>query len=79
MLGFGQILAPLYGSTVTDFLGFRWTCDIVAMISFTFSITYFFVGGRMRVFYKTRRLEKEDSTIKLDNGNGAINNDDEFF
>ena len=52
-LGFGQVLAPMYGSTVTEALGFRWTTDIVAIICFVFGIIYFVFGDGIEAFRTT--------------------------
>ena len=49
-LGFGQVLAPMYGSSVKDALGFRLTSDIVVIICLVFGLTYFFCGGGVEAF-----------------------------
>ena len=52
-LGLGQVFAPMYGSTVKDLLGFRLTCDIVALICFVFGLFYFLIGGGIEAFRNT--------------------------
>ena len=43
-LGIGQILGPLYGSNVKEFLGFRTTCDIFALIAIAYAFLYLVLG-----------------------------------
>ena len=52
-LGFGQVLAPMYGSTVTANYGFRLTADIVAIICFAFGLLYFILGDGVEAFKTT--------------------------
>lgn len=52
-LGIGQMLAPMYGSTVTEAVGFRKTADIVAIICFVFGIIYFLCGDGVEAFKTT--------------------------
>jgi MFS family permease len=40
-LGIGQVAGPLFGSIVSKYLGFRMTCDLVAVICLLFSISYY--------------------------------------
>ena len=58
-LGFGQVLAPMYGSTAKNVLGFRLTCDIVALICLVFGLIYFFVGDGIEAFRTTIRNFKQ--------------------
>ena len=45
-LGIGQISGPLFGSLMTEYYGFRFTCDVVAIICLVYSVIYFmFVSG----------------------------------
>jgi hypothetical protein len=58
-LGLGQIIAPLYGSNVKMLLGFRWACDIVALITLTFGLVYLVIGGGGAAFCLSyRKLQK---------------------
>ena len=43
MLGLGQTIGPIYGSNVTDAVGFRWWADTVAYILLAYSILYLIV------------------------------------
>ena len=52
-LGFGQVIAPAYGSFVTEAVGFRMTCDIVAIICFVFALVYVIVAGGVSAFATT--------------------------
>ena len=46
-LGIGYLLAPLYGTSVAEHLGFRLTMDILAFFDLAFAIAYFsFAGGK---------------------------------
>lgn len=40
-LGIGQLLAPLYGATITNWIGFRLTNDIMGLLGFGFFAVYF--------------------------------------
>ena len=52
-LGFGQVIAPAYGSFVTEAIGFRMTSDIVAILCLVFAISYFFLAGGLAAFRMT--------------------------
>ena len=52
-LGFGQVIAPAYGSFVTEAIGFRMTADIVAILCLVFAISYFFLAGGLAAFRMT--------------------------
>ena len=52
-LGFGQVIAPIYGSFVTEAVGFRMASDIVALICLFFGVAYFVVAGGAEAFKKT--------------------------
>jgi hypothetical protein len=41
MLGFGQMIAPLYGSYMTDYYGFRFTADTVGLMLIIYSVLYY--------------------------------------
>ena len=60
-LGFGQVLAPIYGSFVTDAVGFRKTADIAAMICFAFALAYFILAGGVEAFRETCKSKKVDA------------------
>jgi MFS family permease len=49
-LGFGQVLAPAYGTMTMDTFGWRTTTDIVAVVCFVFAATYFLLGGGQTAF-----------------------------
>jgi len=53
MLGFGQIVAPAYGSFISGKLGFRWTCDIVAIVTMIFGFLYLIIGNGCQAFKKS--------------------------
>ena len=61
-LGFGQVLAPMYGSTVTANYGFRLTSDIVAIICFVFGLVYFIMGDGVEAFKTTCQNLKSGET-----------------
>jgi MFS family permease len=52
-LGIGQFISPLYGSIVSDRVGFRLTTDIAAIIGFTFFIIYFAFADVRRALQKS--------------------------
>ena len=43
MLGLGQMLAPLYGSYMTDYYGYRFTCDTVGVMLIVYSLSYYWL------------------------------------
>ena len=49
-LGFGQVLAPTYGSFVSEAVGFRLTADIVAITCLVFAVVYFAIAGGPEAF-----------------------------
>ena len=49
-LGFGQVIAPAFGSILTERIGFRLTSDIVAIICFVFTLLYFALAGGPEAF-----------------------------
>ena len=46
-------MAPLFGSTVNDILGFRLTMDILVAVDIAFSIAYFLLAGGCEAFANT--------------------------
>lgn len=61
------MIAPTYGSFVTEAVGFRMTADIVSMICFFFAISYFILAGGREAFVKTckaKRSKKSSRTSK---------------
>ena len=54
-LGIGQIVAPLYGSTANQFLGFQNTTTIAAGLDLVFAIIYFTFAGGYSAFRNTCR------------------------
>ena len=67
-LGFGQVIAPAYGSFVTEALGFRSSTDIAAITCFTFAVIYFVVAGGIEAFKNTCKKTGQSSE-----------NDDDYF
>ena len=66
-LGFGQVLAPAYGSLTTESLGFKSTSDIVAIMCFVFALVYFMIADGNKAFLSTFKSIKIDETINQDN------------
>jgi hypothetical protein len=52
-LGFGQVLAPAYGSLMVEQVGFRITCDVVSILCIAFSLSYFIMGDGYEAFSTT--------------------------
>ena len=71
-LGFGQVVAPAYGSTLTEAVGFRVTADIVAIICFVFALVYFALAGGPEAFGTTCRKEKTEEAAALEGSRGKI-------
>ena len=63
-LGFGQVMAPAYGSFMTEAVGFRMTSDVVALICIFFAILYFACAGGIEAFRnscKPKRMRQQVS------------------
>ena len=41
LIGITQMIGPLYGSTATKYLGFRFAMDIIAFLDLAIAIAYF--------------------------------------
>ena len=52
-LGVGQGCAPLFGSLSMNYLGWRYTSDIVAFTCIAFAVVYYSFGGGAEAFSKT--------------------------
>ena len=53
MTGIAQMLGPVYGSTVNEYLGFKLTMDILAFLDLAFGIAYFVLAGGTEAFSLT--------------------------
>ena len=66
-LGLGQVIAPLYGSTLEAIIGFRHTTTITAALDIAFAIAYFACAGGYTAFATTCRNytqpDKEDRKV----------------
>ena len=58
-LGTGFLIAPLYGSILNQFIGFRLTEDITACLNLALAIAYFACAGGASAFQNTYRNFKE--------------------
>ena len=52
-IGMSQMLGPLYGSTVSKYLGFRFAIDIIAALDLATAIAYFALAGGPGTFART--------------------------
>ena len=62
-LGFGQTIAPLYGSTLNAILGFKHTMTISAALDLSFAILYFAFAGGPTAFKTTYKNFTEQDRI----------------
>ena len=53
ILGLGQTLGPIFGTTIAQTLNFRYTTDIFALTCFVFGMLYFLVADGIGAFKKT--------------------------
>ena len=53
VLGVGYLVAPLYGSSINESLGFRLTMDITAFFDLAFAIAYFVCADGLSAFTNT--------------------------
>ena len=42
-LGIGQVLGPLFGSLMTKYFGYRYCCDVVALICLVYAVAYYII------------------------------------
>ena len=65
-LGIGYLLAPLYGTSMAEILGFRLTMDILAFFDLAFAIAYFALAGGMSAFksFCSKQTEPELENFK---------------
>ena len=68
---FGNLVAPLYGTSVSDIIGFRLTMDILVAIDIAFTIAYFLLAGGVEAFVNTwnnlRKGEQAGKDVEKDN------------
>jgi hypothetical protein len=69
--GIGNCLAPLVGAALTQFLNFRYTCDIMGFASLAFFFIYFFFAVLPAILQKPKThdpLEEAapDSSLTMD-------------
>ena len=53
-LGIGQVVGPIYGSTITKMYGFRIMCDLVSIGCLVYGIIYYVFGNGRIAFIKSR-------------------------
>ena len=71
-LGLGQVLAPTYGSFMTETVGFRLTVDIVAILCFAFGLIYLVLGQGFEAFSQSYAYyRQEHSTMAFDHYESA--------
>ena len=66
-LGFGQVIAPAFGSFLTERIGFRLTSDSVAIICFVFAFLYFALAGGPEAFKNSFRTKKLQNSSDQEN------------
>ena len=68
---FGNLVAPIYGTAVSDIIGFRLTMDILVAVDVAFVIAYFLLAGGVEAFVNTwnnfRKGEQIGKEIEKDN------------
>ena len=77
-LGFGQVLAPAYGSFMVEAVGFRVTSDVVGLVCIFFALLYFVFAGGVSAFRETCRRKRAQSTGTSTPTDPAAN-DNDFF
>ena len=55
LLGVGQVIAPLYGSSLTQLVGFKHTTELSAALDFVFAVLFFIFAGGATAFSMTYR------------------------
>jgi MFS family permease len=66
-MGIGQFISPLYGSIVSDRIGFRLTTDFAAVIGFIFFIIYFVLADvRQALRMNSERVDATTSQHDVD-------------
>ena len=62
-LGIGYLVAPLYGTSVAELLGFRLTMDILAFFDLAFAIAYFSLAGGIGAFKSLCQKKKINGQV----------------
>lgn len=52
-LGVGQVIAPLYGSTLNQFIGFKHTTTLSGALDLVFAVLFFIFAGGATAFSLT--------------------------
>lgn len=63
-IGVGYLIAPLYGSTAFQLVGFRSTMDITACFDIVYALSYFIFAGGYKAFYTTYYNFKQQPNLK---------------
>lgn len=60
----GQILAPTIGGFLYDSIGFRSTCDIMALLCLVFSGVFFFFNVGFKIFAEEHKIKVKMAKLK---------------
>ena len=63
-------MGPLYGSLMTEFTNFRYTCDFVALLCLLFSFLYFISTDGVSAFKNSSC--KDDTGVPMEIGHSFI-------
>ena len=78
-LGFGQVIAPAYGSFMVEAVGFRVTSDVVGLLCVFFALLYFVSAGGASAFRETCRKKRAQNTGTSTPTDPAANDNDFFW
>lgn len=72
MLGCGQMISPLYGSYVTDQIGFRWCADTIGYFLISYSFIYFVLCIGVEMFQKKEIENIREKRVKEKTANSVM-------
>lgn len=66
MLGVGQVIAPVFGSTLTKLYDFRTTCEVLGVLLMIYFVTYFILGDGLTLLRHgcKEKVKKEVDVVR---------------
>lgn len=55
----GQVMAPLIGAALYDNIGYRSTCDFLALTCVLYSVVYFSFNVGFKILEKSKKIKEE--------------------
>lgn len=61
-LGIGEAIGPLIASALVPSMGFRSACDILALVTFVYTLLYFIFNGGSEIFERQTSTSEDLAT-----------------